>query len=384
MMPESTAGSSGLASFLRGIRVLDLSALLPGPFASLLLADMGAEVLKVEPPQGDAMAHIGPRVDTGAGAETAVFYEAVNAGKAVCRMDLKDPACRDELLRMLSAFDVMIEGARPGVMQRLGLDYGSLSATYPRLVYCSISGHGQSGPCALEAGHDVNYLAVSGILHRNAGGSPSPIDPPMCDLSGSLFAVISILGALRHRDVTGKGTHLDLGLADAAMPLQMLQVAAYAARGDIPVSRGTELNGGSAYYNVYLTADGRHVALGAMELKFWEKFCIRAGHPEWIAQRFKPSQTLLIDTITQFFSSLTLAHCVAQFDDPECCVSPVLDLQEALSTLHLKTRGLVTAGASGGLQTLFPLYVNGKPPAPRTRLIHVSPHDYLKTQEPAS
>ncbi|MBV9117313.1 MAG: CoA transferase [Acetobacteraceae bacterium] len=354
--------------FARGVRVLDLSAFLPGPLASLLLADMGAEVRKVEPPAGDAMTQLGPRDAEG----RPLFYEALNAGKSVRRMDLKQKAAREEFLRLVAAFDVLIEGFRPGVMERLGLGYPVLREVNPGLIYCSLSGYGATSPMARQAGHDANYLAAAGVLHRNGTDAPVFYDPPLSDLTGSLFGVIAILGALRAREADGQGCAIDIGLADVAMPLQLFQVAAYGAIGAVPQRRQTYLNGGAAYYQVYATADGRHVALGAAEPKFWRAFCAAAGRPDWIGREAEPlPQTALITDVAALVGTLALAECESRFADPDCCVSPVLDLGEAVASPHHRARGLVSRAPGGALQALFPALVDGVSPPHRPALRQV-------------
>ncbi len=361
---------SRLNRFAAGLRVLDLSAFLPGPLAGLLLADMGAAVLKVEPPAGDAMRQIGPSDAAG----EKLFHGAVNAGKAVRRMDLKDPAARAEFLQLVACHDVLIEGFRPGVMQRLGLDYPALRAINPGLVYCALSGYGAAGPAALEAGHDANYLAMAGVMHRNGAAGPEFYDPPLADVSGALFAVIAILGALRARDADGLGCAIDIGLADTPMPLQMFQVAAYGLDGTVPQRRETYLNGGAAYYQTYATADGRHVALGAIEPKFWAAFCTAAGRADWIARQAEPlPQTALIADVGALLATWTLAACVARFAPADCCLGPVLDLGEAVRSPHHAGRGLVRRAPDGALQALFPAHVDGAPPASRPKLRDAGP-----------
>ena len=354
-----------LQTFLAGMKVLDLSQYIPGPMASLFLADMGAEVLKIEPPRGDEMRYLGPRD----GDDRPIFYRSLNAGKAIRRMNLKDSAVRDNLLSLTLEYDVLIEGFRPGVMQRLGLDYETLSKINPRLVYCSLSGYGASGRRTNEAAHDGNYLAVSGIMDRNGHEEPFLFDPPVSDTSGALFAVTAILGALHGRNATGRGCHLDIGLADVTMPLQMLQVAAWGAVGEIPLRRGTYLNGGAAYYQVYRTRDDRHVMLGAVEKKFWTNFCLIAEKPDWIERHSEPiPQHDLIRDVATYFRSQNLEHAVDIFTKKDCCLSPVLNLGEALSDQQLYDRGLVLRSEDGELQTLFPARIDGKPPVPRRPL----------------
>ena len=355
---------SRLGQFARGVRVLDLSAFLPGPFASLMLADMGAEVLKIEPPTGDAMLQLGPRDATG----TPVFHAAVNAGKTVRRMNLKQPAVRDEFLRLVGEYDVLIEGFRPGVMQRLGLDYQVLRAINPGLIMCSLSGYGAAGSKAQEAGHDSNYLANSGMMHRNDGAF---YDPPIADLSGSLFGVIAILGALRARDADGQGCAIDIGLGDTPMALQLFPIAEFGATGAVAQPRTTYLNGGAAYYQVYAAKDRRKMALGAIEPKFWAGFCTAAGRPDWIPRQGEPlPQTGLIAEVAALLGALTTDECLARFAPADCCFSPVLDISEALASPHHHDRGLVRSAPSGALQPLFPAHVDGVPPSTRPALIH--------------
>ncbi len=355
---------SRLNTFLTGIGVLDLSQYIPGPMASLILADMGAQVLKIEPPAGDEMRHLGPRDAAG----NPVFYSALNAGKTVRRMDLKAAKGRAEFLELVKRHDILIEGFRPGVMQRLGIDYAVLERINPGLIYCAMSGFGAAGPFATKAAHDGNYLATSGVLDRNGRDGPEFFDPPVSDTSGSLFAAIAILGALQGRHATGQGCEIDLGLADVVMPLQMLQIADYGANGHVPKRRTTYLNGGAAYYQLYATADNGHVMLGAVEPKFWHAFCAGAGRADWIARQSEPlPQSALIAELAGFFGALALDEVVARFARVDCCLSPVLDLAQAVASEQTVVRGLVQRGPGGDdLQTLFPAYVDGQ--RPRVRL----------------
>ncbi len=357
---------SKLGTFLAGVTVLDLSQYIPGPMASLFLADMGAEVIKIEPPQGDEMRHLGPRDLDG----EPVFYRALNAGKSVRRMDLKQPAMRAQLLDMARAADVLIEGFRPGVMARLGLDPGTVRAINPRIVYCSISGYGATGSQAQKAAHDANYLATSGVLERNGDDGPMFFDPPVSDTSGALFAALTIVAALRGRDRGGIGCHIDLGLADVTMPLQLMQIAGWGATGDAPGRGSYYLNGGSACYHTYRTRDDRHVVIGAVEPKFWKNFCEAAGRPDWITRQAEPSpQGELIADVSAYFGAMTLIEAVARFDDVDCCFSPVLGLGEALARPEADERGLLRrAPGDGQLQALFPALIDGVAPQPRQPL----------------
>jgi crotonobetainyl-CoA:carnitine CoA-transferase CaiB-like acyl-CoA transferase len=329
----------------------------------MLLADMGAEVLKIEGPDGDDMQHLGPRDAAG----KSIFYPSLNGGKKVRRMDLKNDSVRSEFLQLVKTADVLLETFRPGVMNRLGVGYSVLSEKNPRLVYCALSGYGANGPLAGAAGHDANYLALTGILYRNARGTGAYFDPPIADDSGALFAVIAILGALRERDRSGRGCEIDMGLADAVWPLQSFQVADYGERGYSPGPEETYLNDGAAWYRAYRTRDGHLVALGAAGGVFWQRFCQAARRPDWIAREADPlPQRSLIGEVEGFIATLTLAECVARFVPADCCFTPVLTLAEAVESEQTRTRQLVRRGPAGTLQALFPAWVDGEPPALRT------------------
>lgn len=352
------------STFLSGVKILDLSQYVSGPFASLMLADMGADVIKIEAPRGDEMRHLGPRDPAG----EPVFYGALNAGKRRLRLDLKAADDCARFRALLANADILIEGFRPGVMGRLGFDYVTAAAINPGLIYCSISGYGPAGPMAAMAGHDANYLAASGVLDRNGAEAPVFYDPPIADMSGALFAAIAILGALNGRRQSGKGAHIELGLAEAMMPLQLMQVAEWGANGTIPTRRSSYLNGAAAYYNVYPTADGRHVMLAPVEPKFWHNFCVAAGREDWIERHGDAvPQTDLIAELTAYFATQTAREISARFAAVECCLSVVLDLGEALLSDQVRSRRLVQT-AGGQTQTLFPATFNGEPTKARAPL----------------
>jgi alpha-methylacyl-CoA racemase len=361
------SAGSAFGSFLAGIRILDLSQYIPGPMATLFLADMGAEVLKIEPPRGDEMRALGPRDAEG----RPVFYRALNAGKTVRRMDLKDPSERATFLDLVRGADVVVEGFRPGVMARLEIDYDRLRAVNPAVVLCSISGYGAVSPYAQVAGHDANYLASMGMLHRNGQHGPMYFDPPVSDVAGSLFAGMAILGALHGRARTGTGCHVETALADTVMPLQVMQIADFGANGTVPGPGETYLNGGAAYYQVYGTADGRHVVLGAVEPKFWAVFCAAAGRPDWVARQSEPiPQHALRADVAALFASMTRAEAEERFRGGDCCLTPVRNLGEALQDPAIASRGLVRRDPDGALQALFPVITDGMPPDARPALRH--------------
>jgi crotonobetainyl-CoA:carnitine CoA-transferase CaiB-like acyl-CoA transferase len=358
---------SRLNTFLAGTRVLDLSRHLPGPLATLLLADMGADVIKIEPPAGDEMRSLGPRADDGA----SIYFEAVNAGKTTRRMDLTIASMREEFLALVAGADVLVESFRPGVMTRLGVGYAVLKEVNPRLVYCSLNGFGHHGPLAQVPAHDVNYLALAGALHHN-GGSPPFFDPPFADCAGALFAVIAILGALHGRARDGRGCEIDLAIADAMMPLELFHLAELGA-GIAPRPREGILNGGAACYNVYTIVDDVRVSLGALEPKFWRAFCLAAERPDWIARHDDPLPQLeLKGELAAMFGTLTLAECNARFTSCGCCFAPILDLRAAIDSPHYRDRGLVRE-SSTGIEAVFPAIVDGEPPAAREPLKDQAP-----------
>lgn len=351
-----------MGQFLAGLKVLDLSQYIPGPMATLYLADFGAEVIKVEPPAGDQMQQLGPRDANG----RPLFYRALNAGKQVVKLNLKDAGEHAQFLEMVRGADVVVEGFRPGVMERLRIDYSTLQAANARIILCSISGYGAGSTLAMKAGHDANYLAMNGVMSRNGRDAPAFFDPPLADVAGALFAATAILAALHGRNRTGQGCVIDLALADTLMPLQMIQVADYGENHNVPRAGETYLNGGAAYYNVYATAEGRHVVLGAVEPKFWQNFCTTAGRHDWIARHSDPiPQNTLQDEISAWFGALTAPEVMTMFSQADCCLTLVHDLSEALATPQIAERGLVRRAPDGALQALFPILVNGT--APNTR-----------------
>ena len=355
---------SRISGFLSGIKVVDLSRHLPGPLASILLADMGAEVIKVEPPQGEEMRSIGPVGGNG----TSVYFDAVNAGKTGVRLDLKDAHQRDTLLGLLQDADILFESFRPGVLDKLGLSVESLRARFPRLVICSLNGYGEHSPLKKDVGHDLNYLAMNGVLEGTGTVAETVAPwPPLADCAASLFGMSTVLAALLERERSGQGCHVEVALADSVMPLMTFSLAELGLTGKgIPRAQAL-LNGGAARYRTYQTADGFHIALGAVEPKFWQAFCEAADHPEWIARMDEAlPQHDLQQEVARFFAGLTLAECNARFGGVDCCFNQVLPLQDAVNTPHLRTRKLVVQGSDGQYQALYPAYVDGEPPLRRT------------------
>ena len=319
-------------SALAGLRVLDLSRLLPGGFCSLLLADFGADVIKVE--------------DTGMGdylrADDAPFL-ALNRGKRSISIDLKKPAGRDVLLRLARDADVLLESFRPGVMDRLGVGYERLRAENPRLVYCAITGYGQDGPYAGRAGHDMNYLALTGLLHLTGEPDGPPIQAAgqIADLGGgALMAAFGILAALRERDRSGEGQFVDVSMTDGALSWLAMVAARYLADGQVPRRGRTELAGGLICYRPYRCADG-WVTLGALEPKFWRAWCTGVGREDLAEQQFAPVGSDVHREVEALFARRTRAEWQAFNDEHDCCLEPVLGLDEALASELVRARDMI-------------------------------------------
>jgi crotonobetainyl-CoA:carnitine CoA-transferase CaiB-like acyl-CoA transferase len=366
---------------LAGIRVLDLSQYIPGPYATLLMADLGAEVVKVEPPSGDPMRGLPPLGPDG----QSRLYDVVNRGKTIVRLDLKNAADKAMLAELVKSADVLLESYRPGVMERLGFGWERLKQLNPRLVHCALSGFGQTGPLRLRAGHDNTYLALAGALHASGTGeeeAPVMPYPPFADHAGAMQAVIATLGALVRRSTTGRGGTLDVSIYETALTLQYLN---HVTATSDPAERGHELlNGGAAFYRVYRCGDGAFVALGAIEAKFWAMFCHTVGNPEWAARQSDPfPQTDLISEVSAVLASQPRDHWLAAFEAVDCCFEPVLTPKEALEHPQAVARGMVSFTDEGG-EVLFAAHADGHPPARRVPLSEVdaaSVCDAWRTQE---
>ena len=353
-------------TFLSGIRVLDLSQYIPGPYASQMLADLGAEVLKVEAPGGEPMRQFGP-VDVDG---LSRFYKTLNDGKTIIEIDLKSEEGKKTLTRLVELADVLIEAFRPGVLERLGFGYDTLKEINARLVVCSISGYGQTGPYRLRPGHDINYMAFAGGL-TSTGSETEPVvpTPPVSDFASGLQGATTILAALFGRQLSGKGAYLDLSLAETVFAWQGMsfnndEPTAYSlARGT-----GTE-SGGVASYRPYRTADGRFLTLGGSEPKFWANFCHAVDHPEWVAREVEPRpQEQLIADVAAMFESAPLAHWSNLLSDVDCCFEPVSEYAELLHHPQVTARGMVAGGGDSPVQALYPAWINGNPPVARARL----------------
>jgi crotonobetainyl-CoA:carnitine CoA-transferase CaiB-like acyl-CoA transferase len=330
---------------LHGLLVLDFSTLLPGPLATLMLAEAGAEVVKIEKPGGEDMRRFPPRLG-----DTSAPYAMLNRGKRVLELDLKDEGAREVLDPLLARADILVEQFRPGVMDRLGLGYEALAARHPRLIYCSITGYGQAGPRAQEPGHDLNYLARSGLLSLSPGSVDAPTVPPalIADIAGGAMpAVMNILLALRQREATGRGCRLDVAMADAMFTFAWYALAEGFATGRMPGSAENRLAGGSPRYALYPTADGRFVAVGALEEKFWQRFCEVIDLPGSLRDdEADPAATRA--AVADRLRAATGETWRKRLDGAECCATVVASLEEALADPHFRSRDLFARSVPAG------------------------------------
>ena len=322
---------------LEGCLVVDFSTLLPGPLATLILAEAGAEVIKIERPGGDEMRAWEPRWGN-----QSVNFALLNRGKQSVVVDLKDTQDRGQLRPLIARADVLVEQFRPGVMDRLGLDYASVSAINPRIVYCSITGYGQTGPKRDVAAHDVNYIAESGLLSLSMGPLSHPVLPPalIADIAGGSYpAVMNILLALRERERTGHGRHLDVSMSDNLFTLTYWALGRGLATGAWP-GNGTDLvTGGSPRYQLYPTRDGRILAVGAIEQRFWDTFCDITGlEPALRNDARDPAAT--IARLRDIIAGETAGTWSSRIAGRDCCCSIVATIEEASGDAHFTARGL--------------------------------------------
>src|SRR5437763_8851886 len=309
---------------LTGILVLDFTTLLPGPLATLMLAEAGAEVIKIERPEGEDMRAMPPRFD----GEAAVFA-LLNRGKKSVVLDLKNENDRKQLEPLFEKADVLVEQFRPGVMQRLNLGFEDVRKINPRIVYCSISGYGQDGPRAGEAGHDINYQSRTGLLALQPGPAEKPVIPPalIADIGGGTMpAVINVLLGLRQRDATGEGVHLDIAMTDAMFTFAWYGYVIGHATGKFPGAGEMRLVGASPRYQLYPTRDGKIVACGAREQKFWLAFCNTIGLPAPLMNDAADLQATK-SAIAKIIAGETAEHWQPIFVAAGCCVTIMASLE---------------------------------------------------------
>lgn len=325
---------------LAGIKVVDLSQFLPGPMMTMMLADQGAEVIKVEPPAGDPA-----RIQAPFQAGQSVWFRNLNRGKRSVTLDLKSADGKAALWALIDTADVLVEGFRPGVIDRLGFGHTAVAARNPRVIYCSISAFGQTGSLAHHPAHDMAVQALAGFLSVNDGADATPVVPgvPSADMAAGLTALSAVLMALIGREKTGRGDYVDIAMYDSMLPWCAHIAGEAITGGKAPRSASQRSLGGAAFYNIYRTADGRHVALGGREMKFVTTLLTALGRPDLIALGEAPAgeQTALIAFLRDTFAQRSRDAWVAWFAEKDVAFSPVLDFAEALKMPHIAERHLL-------------------------------------------
>jgi alpha-methylacyl-CoA racemase len=357
---------------LEGIRVLDLSRLLPGGFCSLLLADFGAEVLKVEDTgMGDYVRWSPPYIEGAEDSAKSAYYLALNRGKRSIRLNLKEERGREVLLKLVREYDVLLESFRPGVLDRLGVGYERLRQENPGLVYCAISGYGQDGPYRDRSGHDMNYLGLIGLLGLTGerDGPPVQAAGQIADIGGgALMGAFGILAALHERQRSGEGQFVDVSMADGALSWLAMVAARYFAEQRVPQRGELELAGSLICYRPYACKDG-WVTLGALEPKFWQAWCRGVGREDLIEKQFSPPGTDAHAEVERIFLERTRDEWQEFATHNDCCLEPVLDLGEALDSELVRAREMVVEldqpGTDGVKQLGVPVKLSRTPGAPQ-------------------
>jgi len=339
-----------MAPPLRNLKLLDLSRQLPGPFCSMLLADLGVDVLVVAAPN-DAM---------------GIGIPLIQRNKRSMTLNLKSPEGKKIFEQHAKDADVILEGFRPGVTERLGIDYASMAALNPRIVYCSISGYGQDGPYRDKVGHDINYLGYAGVLGISgaAGGPPTIMPVQIADIGGgALMATVGILAALMAREHTNRGQFVDISMMDGSVSWNVFHTLLYFAFGSQPQRGGTQLTGHNPCYAVYETKDGKYVTVGALEGHFWRNLCDQLGMPEFVADQFSEGDRReeMFRVIREKFKQKTQAEWLTQLQNVDICFGPVNSIPEALDDPQVHARGLIKEIAGRKL-IASPLKLSDTPP----------------------
>lgn len=352
---------------LTGLKVLDFSTLLPGPFATMMLADMGADVLKVESPNRVDLTKFLPPMD----GDVSAAFGHLNRSKRSLALDLKHEEAKEVVYQLVQEYDIVVEQFRPGVMDRLGIGYEKLKQINPKVIFCSITGYGQSGPLRDKAGHDINYLSLAGAASYSSrkNHAPIPAGIQVADLAGgSLPAIIGILAAVYHREQTGEGQYIDLSITDAVFALNAVYGSGYLVGGVEPEAESLLLNGGN-FYDYYETEDHRFFSVGSLEPQFQARLCELIGDPQLInlsSSQRPDDQQAFKRILTESFKLKTFEEWLTLLgDDFDGCVEPVLKFSESVNHPQIKARNLVVSvpkGHSGSQkQIAFPIKFSTQP-----------------------
>ncbi len=360
---------------LEGIRVIDLSLFLPGPHLTTMMADHGAEVIKIEPPgEGEPTRHLGYR----AGGQS-VWWRNIGRGKKSVVLDLKTAAGRESLLSLADDADVMLEAFRPGVMKRLGIDYETMSQRNPRIVYASIAAFGQDGPLSMRPAHDIGMEAYAGVVSLNIGQDGRPTHPhmPVADITGSMMALAGILMALLRRQTTGHGDYLDISMHDATMCWLPNATGPVFAEGRSPRVREERSWGGHSFYNLYETGDGRYIVLAGVEGKFIRQLLGLFQREDLIpiaSQPPGPGHAPVKEFLQSVFRTRSRDEWTTWAQDKDVCMAPVLELHEAFDHPQVAARQMLIRDADGNLHVGNPIKFRHEPPVINTRLPSLGEH----------
>jgi crotonobetainyl-CoA:carnitine CoA-transferase CaiB-like acyl-CoA transferase len=352
--------------FLDNVRVLDLSQYIPGPFATRQLADLGAEVIKIEPPRGDPMRFF---MHSDAD-QLSPIYRHLNRGKRICKLDLKSDEGKKSLTELLVGADILLESFRPGVLARLGFDRDKLDKINPGLIHCAISGYGQTGPYRLRAGHDINYCALSSVLGRS-GTEEQPIIsyPPISDHAAAMQATIAMLAALHSREQSGSGCFLDISMCESILSWQYLPILTSSSNRASAI-----LDGGAACYNIYQCADGLYISLGAIEAEFWKNFCGALQKPQWENRHMEHMpQKKLIAEVAKTIAAQPRTYWQALLDEVDCSFEILCFPLDLADHPQLKSRQMLTENGPG-----YPAWINQQPVEVSSEIEQITSQDQLR------
>lgn len=325
---------------LSGIRVLDMSRLLPGPYCTMLLADFGAEVIKIEEPgKGDYSRSFPPFLK-----DFGYWHLQLNRNKQSVVLDLKSEEGKNTFLELVKTADVVVESYRPGVLEKLGVDYAAAAKVNPKIIYCSLSGYGSKGPLAHKADHDLGYLSLAGVtaMSGEADGAPAIPGVLMADMNAALSAGMSIMIALRHAALTGQGQAIDISLFNVAMTLMPGAASLFFGSGFVAERGNNWLTGAYANYNIYETSDGRYISVGCLEKKFWRSLCNALGRDELTDMiDDEKNHPYLKEELAAIFRQKTMREWEAYFTDKDACVTPVLNFKEAVESAQVQANEMV-------------------------------------------
>lgn len=367
---------------LAGVRIIDCSQFVPGPYATLLCSDLGAEVIKVEPPQGDLLRSLGGHLEEDG---ISPAYKLINRNKTIVTLNLKEKQGANSFAQLLKWADVFLESFRPGVFANLGFPEQELKKINPKLIHIALTGYGQNGPYKSKAGHDINYVSLAGALaFTGSSDQPQMSVPPIADFGGALQAVACLASALYFRERTGKGISIDVSMSESVLAWQSIQISEYMSqikRTKYGAKLGQSLlNGGAAFYQIYRSKDGRFVTLGALEPKFWRNFCDSVGRKDWIARQAEQlPQNELISEVSQLIETKTQVEWSQLLANVDCCFEPLHEIPDLLEHPQLKARKILKEDVQSHLwEVLFPAWIDGTPPPERKPFLAASAEDVLK------